>query len=260
MAGHKFRALWMVPCLCLTGAALRADVLVTTSIGLTSLTFTPSSGSIEFLSPLNSPPGCTMASLCATAFAEAKDGGSDQQFNVADNGTASATAATALANANATASAPSQTASAASGVNIVGIAASASSGAQGTLYGTFQIINTTGSVDVDFSASLVTDQHLKTDNFGVSAYSEVIFSTVLSNGDIPLFFDLPHTIGPNTELFDSRAPHLTNTKTLIANTPYSLVVQVDAESRGINSAIPEPSALYLLLTVAAVSGLIMTRK
>ena len=241
----------------------RADVIVDTSIGLTSFMMSSSSGSIQFIAPLISPPGCTSNALCATAFAQAEDGfgGFGQQFNVADNGATSASAATPYANANSAASVPSLTASAGSGVTIALIDGSADSTARGTLVGTFQIVDTTDPVTLSFSAALNATQTLTTDTFGLLASSETTFNLILSNGDNPLFFDNPMTIGSDQSQSFISSPTLTGSSSLLSpNTPYSLVAEVDSESSGINSAVPEPSSSFLSVTVLGLCAMIVARR
>jgi hypothetical protein len=242
---------------------LRANVIVNTSLSLNQFQMQASEGSIEFTSPLASPPGCNGANLCATAYVEAEDslGGYDQLFNVADNGATSASASTALAQANSAASAPAQTASASDGVNIPLISASASSSAQGTLWGTFEIVGTSDNATVQFSAALTADQILATDNNGVFASSEVIFTLALSSGDTPLFLDNPLTIGSGSSIVSPYSGTLTGSSSpLLPDTAYTLVIQTDAESSGLNSGVPEPSSLILSITALGVYGLITGRK
>lgn len=259
MTTAKLRVPFTVFCVLSANGLLRADVMVSTSVSLTQLTITPETGLLEFIQPLNSPPGCVSASLCATSFVQALDslGGFDQNYVVADNSTASATAVTALANATGTASALSRTASAASGVHISGIEASASSAAFGSpasLVGTFEV--TTATV-VNILATIATDQTLLTDFFGVSAFSEAIFSIQLDNGDIPVFFDNPLTIGPSSSLSAPQNMTLTGaTSILQPGTAYSLFIQTDAESSGVNSQVPEPPASFLLLTALGLLSLV----
>jgi hypothetical protein len=256
-----FRVAVVALCLWPASRLLRADVMVSTSIGLSQLTITPQSGSIQFVTPQNSPPGCTSPSLCATAFAQASDslGGFDQQYNVADNGTATAKAFT-LANATATASVPTLKASANSAVNIVGLEASASSSALGnpaSFVGTFMV---TVDTTLEISAMLTIDQSLFTDSAGLFASSETIFSVQLDNGDIPVFFDNPMSIGPNGSAALMQNLTLTgSTSMLLANADYSIFIQTDAESSGA-TMVPEPSASCLLVTVMGLSGLMRARR
>lgn len=118
-----------VPGLLALAIPLQANVLVDTSVRLTSLQISPSAGSIQWITPLS-----------ASAFVEALDslGGSDQKFGSADDAAISLSALTTLASANAGADAVSRTATADSHVNIPAISAFASSTARGTLNGNVQ--------------------------------------------------------------------------------------------------------------------------
>jgi hypothetical protein len=237
--------------LCLFSVSLRADVIVSTSLNLTGLQISPSSGTLQVLAPLT-----------ASAFAQAQDslGGFDQQFNSVDDGTTSASALTFLAGASGAASAPLLDANASSGVNISGIEAAASSVGRGSLRGSFEIVGATAPVSVQFTAMLQTDQSLSTLGFGQSATSEVIFNFNLP--DLPdqplLFFDSPLQIGPNDSLSNTASPTLTASVTLQPNTPYSFITEADAESSGLN-AVPEPSSLLLLLTVSVLFAFLPAR-
>jgi hypothetical protein len=148
-----------------------------------------------------------------------------------------------------------------SGIKIVGIDASASSSGQGSpasLLGAFEITGTTSATALTVSATFSSNQSLFTDIRGVSASSETIFSVQIGD-DIPVFFDSPLSIGPNTTLLLPVTQTLNGSTTapLLPNTTYSLFIQTDAESSGLNSA-PEPSSFYVLITALGVSLTIAT--
>jgi hypothetical protein len=218
----------------LNPALVHADVVVSTSLSLTDLQIQPASGSVQFISPWT-----------ASVFAQAQDslGGLDAHSDsVVDSATATS-AATSLANATGAASFTSMNGTATSGVNIPNIAASASSVGQGQLSGVFEIVGTTGTVSVQFSAPLVIDQSLTTSVEGLSASSEVVLnvsSPDINSGNPLLFFDNPITIGPNASKAFNASPTLTDTETLVAGQKYLVTVGVDAESSGL-SALPETS-------------------
>jgi len=232
--------------------ALSADVMVSSTMDLNGLDLVfPSGYTLSFAS-----------GVLATASASAQDslGGNDAQFNFMLNGSTSASAGTALASAVATAdssSLPSLTASAQSGVNIPdGLMAFASSSANGnpfgSLSGSFEIDGPSGTVSVTLEAMLQYSQFLQTMDGGVFATSDVNFSLLLPdvNSSPLLFFDNPLTIGPNSTVAPSGAPTPMTSVMLNADTPYSFVANVDAESSGLNA--PEPSSLLLCLTVFAL--------
>jgi hypothetical protein len=238
--------------LCLDPAAVRADVIVTSGLSLSGLKFLPASGSLLVL------PG-----VLATASAQAQDslGGADAQSNTVIDAATSASAVTALANANAATSALALTASAASGVHIPQITAFASSGANGdpfgSLFGQFEIVGTTGPVSVQLKALLDYSQSLSTTGYGLSAFSEVIFSLLLPDlsGDPSLFFDSPLTIGPNDFAATAGSPVLSTFVTLQPDTPYLFIAGLDAESSGLGQ-VPEPSSLILAVTVCVFFALL----
>jgi hypothetical protein len=227
----------------LNPTAVRADVVVSSSLDLSQLQIVPTEGTVEFLSPWT-----------AQVFVQAQDslGGLDQHFNSVNDSATSASASTALANASGAASFQSLGASAASGVNIPDISANASSSSNGSfpgsLSGTFEIVGATGPVTVVFKAPLMVNQFLSANGAGISASSEVIFNLLspdINGGSPLLFFDNPLSIGPNDSISFAASPMLTDSVTLQPNTPYFLIAEVDAESSGL-SAVPEPSFLLLI--------------
>ena len=231
----------------MTVPALQAGVIVSTNLGLTSLTISPSTGSLEIPSPVT-----------ASAFVSVFDslGGAGSDFETVNDDAITATAATALANGNGAASATALTASASSGVTIPGLDAEAgtnASGPYGSLAGTFQITDPNGGVNpvsVDFAALFTGSQSLFTDAQGISAASEVIFQLNLPDiGAAPfLFLDNPLSIGSNQALSNDINQTLTATAALTTNTPYSFYIEVDAESTGVDSppSVPEPSSRRLI--------------
>jgi len=233
---------------------LKADVIVSSSINLTGLSISPASGSVSIISP-----------FAASAFAQAQDslGGFANQFNTVNDTATSASAATSLASGSAAASVPGLTASAASGVNISHVTASASgsgNGGPGSLAGLSEITGTTGMVNVTLSAPLTGNQSLTTNDGGQTASSEIIFSLLLPDIDSSnpeLFYDNPLTIGPNSTLVSPLSTTLTTSVSLMANTQYTLIVDVDAESSGLN-IVPEPS--LFVITALGLIGLSVLRR
>jgi hypothetical protein len=225
-------------------------VVVNTSLTLNQFTITPDSGSVQLILPIT-----------ATAFAQAQDslGGADANFDSEDNATASASALAFLANASGLADAVGFTGTATSGINIPDIDASATSVGQGGIQGMLQITGATGPVNVSFAAALSASQFLQTNQYGISATSEVVFSFLLPDisGDNLLFYDNLLSIGPDQLINSSTSPNLTASATLQPDTPYFFIIGLDAESAGVDS-VPEP-ATFVLAGIAACSLLLRRR-
>ena len=233
--------------------AVRADVIVNTSLSLTGLSITPASGSVQLQTPFS-----------ASAFAQTQDnlGGSGQQFNTVSGRATSASASTSLTSATATASVSGLSASASGSVNIPEISAfgaATANGGPGSLMGSFEIVGTSGSVSVDFAASLTGSQSLFANGGGESAKSEIVFSLLLPavSSSPLLFYDNPLSMGPDMSLISPYSNTLTDSVMLQANTPYLLIGNVDSESSGF-SIIPEPS--LAVLTALALCALWFVRR
>jgi hypothetical protein len=247
--------------------AARADVMVSTSLSLTELQISPSTGSVVLLSPFTAS---------VNMFALDDLSGVDSYYNQVIDSATSATVATAFASAGAAASSTgdlvsSLAASASSGVNIPGATNSfAESTGQGGLggdfggTGLFEILDTSNptpsDVNVTFSATLSGDQTLTTDADGEYATSEIVFSLLLPDisGTPIIFIDNPICIGtpPGSTCIASspstlNSPYsntLTDTVQLLTNTGYTLIAEADAESSGLN--VPEPSSIFLTAWVS----------
>jgi hypothetical protein len=226
--------------LCCLPAALRADIMVATSLSLTELNVT-------------APTGTTVQlSLSASAFGSVFDslGGSDFGYDPGPT-TASTSAATTLASWAGAADATANTASSSSGVSIPGTliaeAGTVPGGNYGDLQGTLEIVAPTDtSVTVNFLAALTGSQDLFTNAYGVSASSEITFN-LLVGSTTELFLDNLLQIGPSSSINSPYSSTLTNSDTLQTNTLYFFDANVDAESYGLNA--PEPSSVLLIGTI-----------
>jgi MYXO-CTERM domain-containing protein len=144
------------------------------------------------------------------------------------------------------------TASATSGVNIPNINANAATdpNSNAQLSGTFEIVDTTNAganpVSVLFSASLATSQSLVTTMYGMSSSSDVTFQFSLPDiGAVPfLSYDNPLDFGSNQSVSTTSSPTLTQSTTLMTNTPISFFLETDSESDG-GSMTPEPASMFL---------------
>ena len=240
-ARSSFAAALGIACL---PALATASVVVDTLLGLTQLQITPTSGNIQL-------------SLSASAFGSVFDslGGSNFGFDPGPV-TASAHAVTTLANWTGSADSTILVASSFSSVDIPGVlgasAGTVPGGNYGDLQGLFEVVDSSGSnnpVNVTFSAKLTGSQGLTTDNFGIVARSEVIFDLVLGSTN-ELFLDSPLQIGRNSTVIHPIGTTLTNSDSLLTNTPYFFDAQVDAESYGVN--VPEPAFAWLAGVACAV--------
>ena len=246
--GACFLAFTLVLC-----PALRADVMASTSIGLTGLTITPDTGTVSFF------PGTS-----ATAFGAVLDdplgGSAFDGPNTAFDDVASANASTGLASGSASVSGSGFTANAFSSISLSGMNGRADSEANGQLAGIFQILDggtDTDPVNVAFAATLAANQSLLTDAFGISATSQVTFQLSIPDFGLILFSNNPLAIGPSDSLSQASTSTVTNSFQLQFNTPYSIFAEVDSESSGIDSN-PEPSTIILMTT--GLAGLLAARR
>jgi hypothetical protein len=253
-----FTLAWMF-----SSPSARADVMVSTSLDLTEFQVVPTVGTFVTLSPFT-----------ASANAEAQDdlSGPSSQFTQVNDASTAASAATAFASASASASALTAltlAAKSASSVNIPGVMPFfASSTGQGGLggdfggTGLFEILDTSNPtpspVDVTFNATLVGSQSLSTDGSGVFATSEIIFNLLLPDlSAVPISLDNPLSIGPSSSLVSPYSNTLMGTVTMLTNTEYTLIAEVDAESSGLNS-VPEPS--FLFHTEVGIFAILVARR
>jgi len=223
-----------------------ATAIAFSDIAFFNLQITPSVGSIQFLDLWT-----------AEAFAQASNslGQRDQAFDFSVGGVAVANAAVTFANGHADASALNLTAIATSAVNIPGAQeAQASSVGLGTLFNSFIITGGTGPVEVGFSADIAGLLNVFTDETGLRARTRTIFALELDGTPI-LFHDLFLDVGPNSASTLAFSQILFATLSLQFNTPFFILAQVDSESLGINTPIPEPSTITLMLVgLGALAG------
>lgn len=211
-----------------------ASVIANAQIGLTRLQIIPSAGTVIFLSP-----------WMAEAFAQAQNslGELDQNFDGPGN-TASATGMVTFVNASGAANASLLMAGASSFLHITGDAAASGTG-RGTLTSMFEITGGSGAVNVQYMADVTRMLALSTDAYGQLAGGEVIF-TLTRDGVVVLFSDDIRSIGPSSMFNSSNSGTQSQTETLQYNTPYLLLLELDAESQGTN-VTPEPATLWLIL-------------
>ena len=106
-------------------------------------------------------------------------------------------------------------------------------------------VSVTFSVLIDYALSVTTDQ------YGVLAEAEAIFSQELFGDDVGfvLFntFDQLLSIGPNEHQEDANTNRLLSyTLDLQYGTLYTLLLEADAEARVVNANVPEPAIQWLM--------------
>lgn len=246
--------------LCLFFSAFQstyADALSISTLNFSNLQITPTTGSVQFA-----------GSWEATAFAEARNSLGEVllSFDSSSGGVAHADASVTFANGHGLADASGVIIGCATGVNIAGcLPREASSVGRGSLFNTFMITGGTGTVDVNISAMLDGMQHVLTDSCGELAESEVIFSMditdSLGNVVFSLSFNSLLRIGRSAEMQSLISQALMNTAQLQFDTPYTIFIETDAESRGITSPIPEPATMVLMLSgLGFVAGFVRKRR
>lgn len=216
-----------------------ADALSISELTFSNLQITPTTGSVQITSP-----------WLVMTFAEARNSLGD----VVDmGGAARSDAAATFASGHGFVSASGLLIECSTDVNIPGCSPrEASSIGRGDLFNSFKITGGTGAVDVNVSAMLDGLQHVRTDSCGELARSEVIFSLDIADqfGNVvfSVFFQSLLTIGRNSEMQRLIAETVGNTAHLQFDTPYTILIEADTESRGITSPVPEPSTLVLMLS------------
>ncbi len=224
----------------LLAPALLASSNSSSSISLTSLTITPTSGTVVFTDPWTSE-----------AYAQAQNsfGGFDQDYNSGLGSKVTANAWVQFAAGRALADPVNLVLKAQSVVNIpqepIGFVAASSQGTSDIYNSTFMITGGTGQVNVNFDALFKYMQSVMTNINGINATSEVIFS-LLVNGTPVLFYDSPLAVGSNASMqIPLTSQELKNSMTLDFDEDYTIYIEMDAESSG--QSMPEPSTIALLI-------------
>jgi len=188
-------------------------------------------------------------------------GAIDAQFNFDFSpATTSASAAVTWASASGSATATGDPANldvsgnATSAINIPGCSlfADAFSEGHGTLSNSFTISGS-GSVGVSFGVDITGALNLSTDQCGLGARTQTIFTLAVDGN--PILFDFrPLAIGRNTTQATNFSTHLADTVFLEAGISHFLILQADSESEG---HVPEPASA--LLVMAALGSLLAMR-
>jgi hypothetical protein len=231
-----------------------ATAYANSTIAFSSLVITPTSGTVQLLDEwttesytdaknslgeadphyLSSYPGGTAATNSSVTWA-------------ASHGDANASTPPALPELSVTANANSL-------ANVPGCDPNwASSDGHGTLTNAFMVTGGTGQTAVNLSAHITGLLHVLTDQCGIKAETETIFTLQIfglpdlgagPQNPIVLFSDLHFVIGRNDEIMHPFDNTLTGSAVLDFDTPYGVLLEADSESFAV---VPEPATLVLLL-------------
>jgi hypothetical protein len=226
--------LFVITCLQATWASALADGRYSFS----SLSITPSSGSVVF------------GVWTANAFAQASNSLGELESSFDSGASAAASAFVTWADASGAGVGAAQTGDSSAVANIPGcILAQASSTGRGSVAGSFEITGGAGAVEVAFSVALTGFQDLLTDACGLLAESEIVFALEVDGSPVAVSSHLV-SIGPNSAETHSYAETASGTATLEFGQVYSLLLEVDSESRVVNTPEPATGAIVFLLMAA----------
>ncbi len=230
-----------------TSLTAYADAVSITSLNF-NLQITPAAGTIQI-----TPSG-------AFALAQAENSLGGQSSAASDIGNmVLASVNIQFANASGVANITDRSASASSGVNVSGCTCQASSESDSGFALSFVILGGTGNVDVTLSALLVSMQSVRTDEFGVSALSEVDFALDLDGVQI-FSHDFRLSIPSSSSERMDVTRELSEVMTLQFGTRYEIVVLLNTRSEGANE-IPEPATVVLLVSgLGFMAGFVKKRR
>lgn len=235
------------------GQVARATISVNASDSFSDLSIDPASGTVSF----SAYPG--YSGTQTSAYGQA---GGNTQYGSTSASATDVPVAGGTATGAGTGSASSGTASA-TGFIPGAVAGYDTSEGQGSVSGVFEIVENGGigkpSVSVTLSALFSDSLALSADAYGVSGRGETVLSVSL-DGTPVLFSDTLLTIGPDQTANQTSSSTMSDTMTLMANTPYYLYAQADAESDVVNSTVatvPEPAVGALLSACLVWSGMVI---
>src|SRR5688572_29047572 len=176
-----------------TSASASADTISMTSVSVSSIQLTSTSGTIVFLGPQFGDRAGAFAGASNTT----STGLFQETSNIRSDPTrAEATTSITFANAAGVADFPNLLVSANGNIMLSGCVCTADAEGAGTLLETFMITGGTGTVDVTLSALLQTMQSLVTDQFSLFAASDATMNFQVAGVDI-FSLDSRLSIGPN---------------------------------------------------------------
>jgi hypothetical protein len=230
-----------------------ADAFSLTSFSFSNLQFTASAGTAQF----------TVTGV--TARADAGFNGGTQISNTSNSfPIAQANAAVNGITAAATANAATRSVSADTTASLTDCNCSAGSFGQGTLSGTLVLSGADGPVDVNISALQTLLWQVQTDAFGQYAESGLFFDLFVN--DAPVFsfqVEALHPLtGPNMGPSSVQGSgQISRSITLQGGTTNTIFLRLSATSLVINSEVPEPATIVMLVSgVGVMTGVLKKRR
>ena len=226
-----------------TTSSAHADTIAITSATLSNLQLVPSSGTLLFLGPQFGERTGVFATTSNIGPGLFQEGG-----NVSSSPTRAEISSTiTFANASGVADFPNMFLSTNGNVMLSGCSCTGRGEAGASLHEQFMIIGGTGSVNLTLSALLQTLQNVVTDQFSLSAESDIFIDVQVNRVNI-FSVDSRLSIGPNNSATIEMQRQLSQVLTLQFGQQYLFEVFVRVDSRAAQNEIPEPATVVLLFS------------
>ena len=229
--------------LLVTSSSAYADTIAITSATLSNLQLVPTSGTLVFLGPQFGDRTGAFATTSNIGPGLFQAGG-----NAVGNPTHSEISSTlTFVSASGVADFPTTLLSTNGTVMLSGCTCTGRGEAAASFHEQFMITGGTGNVNVTLSALLQTLQNVVTDQFSLSADSDVFINVQLNHVDV-FSVDSRLGIGPNNSATIETQRQLSQVLALQFGQQYIFEVFVRVDSRAEQTAVPEPATVVLLVS------------